>query len=489
MKIKRLFSAVGLGLFAMAAAGAGVLAHAKKAPEAAHATEDKMITVVIDLGDAVGYEDFHKPEVHYYDASYGSIDKYADLHQLSGTYYTANLPYDSASENIDNIQFLFKQYSDDKWSNSIAINSGASKVYHFAFTGTWEGGTWIMSKDSWEGVPRMRGDDISDTNFTADVSSKTYKVSGLALNPGKTYQVFFGKWGFGAFRQASIDKYLDSESYSMNSFKVKEAGTYDVICHNEYSDGGIFEIKKHQNITDAYIYYVLENDTPTNDCIYSWGCAEQFGAWTGTKVTEVTGVKEVHGVFNFEGSGTKLIYKIPVKITYPTGEGDTSFKWNNGITGEGSWESEEFELVNGAAYWYTGTPNLDAGKAIDFLVRAEDVRNAVSSTSVCNISKEDATTLVNAYNGLSEGVRSFIDKTTTYTWTSKDKTEQGMISYKKIVQQLGEIAGVAVAGSNMTFGRSDANFDSQAIIIIASIVVASMIGLTVLHFVRRRAHN
>ena len=157
MKLKFAIATFGLAAILGLGVGSGLKAH--KVETAKAVDDDKMISVVIDLNDALGYDKFHKPEVHYYGTG---IDKYEDLHQLTGTYYTANLPYISASQTIDHIQFLFKQGTQgvdevDKWSNSIELSVTQWYVYHFAFAGTWTGDNWDVTKDSWNGQARVRG--------------------------------------------------------------------------------------------------------------------------------------------------------------------------------------------------------------------------------------------------------------------------------------------------------------------------------------------
>ena len=469
----------------MAAAGAVFVGSKAKKAEVVSATDDRMISVVIDLADAVGYTDFHKPEVHYYDASYSTIDGFADLHQLTGTYYTANITYDSANQNIDCIQFLFKQTNDeDKWSNSISINSRANYVYHFAFQNIWTGSNWDVAKDSWEGAARIQGNDLSETYFVADISKKTFKASNLELNPGKNYQIFYGKWNFGAIRQDSIDRYLDE--CTLNYFTVSEAGTYDIIGYNDYADGGIFEIKKHEAASTVNIYYVLENDTPTNDYIYTWGGNEQFGSWPGTKITEVDGVAEVTNncTFKFQGN-SRLIYKIPVKTGYPVG--DSQFKFNNGS----SVESAARPISGHHAYWWSGDANGLAGYSIEFLIEAEAIRNGATDFSVCNVSKSDATSLVSTYQSLGSHMQeTYVDCTTVNTWSDKTKTSKSYFTYRKVMEELAKIAEIDIGGSSspsLQFRNAESN--SQSIIIIVSIGVASISALSLLIVLKKRKQN
>lgn len=484
MKVKHVLASLGLALTTAFAVAVGVAPKHEAKSVKADEPDDKMISVVIDLNDAVGYEDFHKPEVHYYGSG---IDSYADLHQLTGTYYTANLTYRSSDQSIDNIQFLFKQYAVDKWSNSLEITCKASYVYHFAFTKEWVGDNWQISKDSWEGQPRVRGTNIGDTNFTANISDKSYKVTVTIPSEGfsesNTYQVFFGKWGFGAFRATSVEDYMGE--YTLNHFTLKSAGTYDVFIYNTYEDGGIMELKMHRAANETYVYYVLENNVATNDYIYAYGGSEQFGSWPGTKVAEVENVEVIfgNGVIHFQDKATSvLVYKIPVTIGYPTG--DIFFKLNN----NNDWQSEQRELKSRQAFWYTGDLSDSAAFAIEFLVAAEAIRNAAEDYSVCNVSKSDADTLVTRYiSAGSYTQETFIDCTKVLTHKKDGSEGEELVSYRDVMEELAKIAGRELPGSK--YNNNTFEFDSNngiLMIVIISTCVVSAIALGTLLILKKK---
>ena len=487
MKVKRLFSVLGLALFGFASVGAGVLASPKKAVEPVSATDDAMITVVIDLANAVGYDNFHYPEVHARDASYSTIDKYVPLHQLSGTYYTANITYDSSTQNIDMIGFLFKQ-SEDKWSNEIALNSLPNNVYHYSFTNTWSDGIWIIEKDTtWWGVPRVRGGGISDQNFASNVSNQTYKVTDLELSPGNTYQVFFGKWGFGAFRQSSVDNYLTS--YSLNSFEVQYAGTYDIICYNDYSDGGIFEIKMHSE-TREYIYLV-GYDITEDTALYTYGEGgiEEFNSFPGKKLKDIAAAEEIHGDLKFQGEEYN-IWRVTVDMNYPKADHLILSQINEfGVVGS---QTANMTLVRHSAYWFSdedGYHNDLAGASLDFLFGAEAVRKAAADGSVCSITKEQATAIVNDYNSQGNFMHeTYIDCTKVNTWADKTKLAKKDFTYRQVIEELAEIAEIPISGG---LRYSDPLFASNNISIIVIISVVSLASVTAigLLLIKRRKHQ
>lgn len=272
---------------------------------------------------------------------------------------------------------------------------------------------------------------------------------------------------------------------SNNWLNLKEVGTYDFII----ADATI-TIKKHSALTDTYIYYATNSGEATNDYIYSWGGSNQFGAFPGTKITEVPEVKEVtnKGVLHFKGgSDKKLIYKIPLQAGYPTG--DNMFMFNNGTS---EYKSDERSIMATATYWWTGPANIDATKGLEFLIEAEAIRNAAENYSVCNVSREDAKTIVNYYNNnIGSDVRSrYVDTSSTYTWVSADMSDSTLVNYRDIIIRLASIAGSTyVAGSSIiNLGNIQASMVTVPSIL-AVIVVVGTITTATLIILKKRKHN
>ena len=458
---------------------------------------NRMISVIIDLGDLVNIEGFDRPEVCFFDSTGETFADYRDLHRLAGSrnsLYTVNYPYHS-SKALNTVKFLFKEGGVDKWSEDVSLTPTNESIYHFTYDGHWDQGSsgdkWDVSVDPyWNGSGRVQGggdDSIHNNgvNFTLDYATATGKVTYEIIDASDNVQIFLGKWGFGAVRATSIAKY--ATNFNLNGFKMNETGTYDFIWHNDYSDDGIIEIRKH-GTENTYIYYVLENDNETNDYIYSWGAAEQFGAWPGTQIKLVTNVEVVSGVLHFQGGDAKKIYKIPVTIGYPS-TGDTTFKFNN----NDDWESDAFDLYAGAAYWYAGGANKNAGLAIDFLVYAEGIRNAAADYSVCNVSKANATLVVNAYNALDAGIReTYVDGTTVYTHKRDGSAGEELVAYRLVVEQLAKIAGVNIAGASpkpIVAGETTTVNNATMIAIVSIIALVSISSMAVLIVIKKRKHN
>lgn len=483
MKVKNILSTISLSIVLGLGVFAGIALNKGEVKEAKAEGDDTMFTVVIDLADAVGYTDFHRPEVHYYDSVSGTIDAYQDLHLLNGTRYTTTLSFDSSTQTIDNIMFLFKQTGDeDKWSNSISFTPSANYVYHFNFKNTWTGANWDVEQDAWNGLPRVRGDDIGDTNFTSNVANKTYKVT-VSLNPTKTYQVFFGNWGSGAFRQSSINNYLTE--YSLNSFEVKAAGTYDIICFNEYSDGGIFEIIKHES-TEKDIFLV---GIEPNAYIYTFGRngAGEFGAFPGKKLSEVINMYSRADIdlsdIKFEGADVNILMLVNVEMGYPDADHIIISYLNEfGVVGN---QTADMLLSPGSAYWFSNDNNYhndDAGAALEFLRQAKGyLDNPGVDGSVCNLSSNNAKEIVNMYNALTDDVRYYVDRTTYNTYKRDGSSGKEDVNFRIVMEQISEIANIALVGSNglNTLPKVN-NSIISLIVVISAITTVSVIAFVII---------
>ena len=250
--------------------------------------------------------------------------------------------------------------------------------------------------------------------------------------------------------------------------------------YDSYEDSGVFEIKKYEE-NESYIYYVTASSEATSDYIYSWGGSEQFGAFPGTSIAalvladeaeEVTG----NGVIHFQGGDTpKLIYKINVVIGYPNG--DTMFMFNNGTE---EYKSDERELKAENAYWWTGSANREASFGLEFVIIVDSYRSSAEDYSVCNISKESATFLVNLYNAQDDDIlQTYIDCSSIYTWKDSAMEEESLFSVKKIIEELGVIAEITPKGSSLALYQLEMN-NNSALIIIISVAAVSTLAFTLL---------
>ena len=489
MKIKHVVTSVALSLALGFGAVAGLMAN-KEAKAVKADAEKWMITICFDNtipeeSGSWGYID--SQAVNFWGTNVTYEGSAESLHQ-SGVdhFYTVNAVFTS-DQIVSGMQINFKENGAKKESQDISISLDSScngKVYTFKFPEdvSWVDGKWSYNTLSLAQEPSGQFGNLQ-TDFVPDPETKSYALRNVSLKADD--YISLCPFSFSAHNwhdtasvtrldAAYFEEYF-SPSYGTDWLQVASDGVYDFFLTNEYSDGGILDVRKHENPDESFIYYVLQDNVATNDYIYAWGGNEQFGAWPGTKITEVDGVKEVsgNGVLHFQGSETpKLIYAIPVTIGYPVG--DSQFKFNN----NNDWESEAREIVGGAAYWYTGAANANAGDAIDFLVRAESIRNSAVDYSVCNISASDAAMLVNMYNDLDEAVRAYVDSSSVYTYKRDGSEGNELVSYRIVVEQLAELANISLVGSDRYFNSA---FESNTmVVVIISIAATSALVFTML---------
>ena len=227
---------------------------------------------------------------------------------------------------------------------------------------------------------------------------------------------------------------------------------------------------------DEYIYYVSDSNQTTENKIYSWGYGNQFGGWSGAKIKDLGDKEEVQGTLHFDGNDVK-IYKIP----YASSDyGGFLFNYN------GSSQSDNKVFVSGDAYTWAENDSGACGDALELLLDIEAARNAATwkghSWSVCGISSSDATSFCNRYNALDATGKSYINNSTTYTYTDETATDQDDISYELIMDRLSIISGVPVSGANRMI-RLAAN--SNAAIIIG-VITAVLAGTGVAFFLLRK---
>ena len=426
------------------------------------------------------------------------VNETFSMHQVGPSdLYTVNVSFTDA-QSVSGGQFIFSQ-GEDKYSQDASFGYSKSSDFFgymsWKFSNSWSEGKWALSNQTWSRAQISYYDSEGashNTEMTYNPLNNCFHFDNFLVNDknvSKTISVLIG--GSWNYTYRAIYNYSAVATGSGDWFMLDE-GAYDIYINNEFkvesvSSGGIIEIKKYEGPNSGYIYYVSNSASATTDYIYSWGADEQFGAFPGTAIASVTGVEEMtgNGVIHFQGGDTaKLIYKIPVTIGYPSG--DTTFMFNNG---SGDYKSEERALVDGAAYWWTGIPNTDAGEAIEFLAFAEDIRNHAEDTSVCNISAANAALIVNGYNALDDSLAAtYIDGTTVYTYRRDGESGNELVSYRVVVEQLGKIANITVDGAVSSY-RFDILSGSNLSIVIISVATVSALAATLFFVFKKKKQN
>lgn len=243
-------------------------------------------------------------------------------------------------------------------------------------------------------------------------------------------------------------------------------------------------------VDDTYVYYVTGSTSATTNYVYTFGGDDQFGDWPGTKITDVVGVQEVHGVMSFQGT-SQNIYKIP----YATAASDTGII----IHTNGGSQTVNMSLVSHSAYWFITDSSLenyhndDAGTALDLILATEAKRNAVTASgniaaySVCGISASDAASLYNTYYGLSADIKStYVDNSTTYTYDGLDTANQTNVSFADI---MAELKVLALRGNQTVLGSSRPTLVAQNhtnVIVVTIVAILTVSGTGTFFLLRKK---
>lgn len=245
-------------------------------------------------------------------------------------------------------------------------------------------------------------------------------------------------------------------------------------------------------VNDRYVYYVTGTESATPNHIYSYGGDSQFGEWPGTAITSVSGTTDVHGVLAFEGV-TQKIYKIP----YSSTAGDSHIVIN--YQGGAKPQTGNLPLAHMSAYWFDEADQVkysaDAGTAIEFLLKVENTRNAVSAAgnildySICGIAAGTAKSLYEEYDEFSASVKTYINSTKTNTYLGKydgiNVPEEGLVSYSAIMNELGVRGGVIAAGVQFFANHTNTNNSNTALIIVI-VSTMSLVAVGIFFAIRRR---
>lgn len=251
--------------------------------------------------------------------------------------------------------------------------------------------------------------------------------------------------------------------------------------HNYFVFGG-YSYGDFSFYKDSYIYYVSDSSASTENKIYSWRSNDHYGSyggWSGAYIADLGDATMVLGTENqtlyFNGVNRR-IYRIP----YVSCDKYLLINWN------GSSQSSNKTFANGYGYTWEddGTGNgMDpqaAGAAIEFLIKAEDKRNAASyqgkEWSVCGISKSDAASLISDYNSLSTKAKSYVNASSTYTWVSASSSVQQQVSYSEIINRLSIIAGVSASSAIITGLNSKTTTNSIIVVVVVSITAIAAAG-------------
>ena len=495
MKFKHVISTLALAMVTAFGVAAAV-APAREAKEVRADSDTWMINVTFDGGVMMSFEGIDANSFVFRCGKDGQGGWKEQSMSLSGAdnLLHANVSFASDFE-FNRVQIKCKQGSADKYSKTYTVSGTEASHY----------GSYNISYSSWtsenfdislqEASAPYFTYNSANVNFVEDIAGQCFKKIDFEFDGSETFALRYGSsWNYTYDVLTDNAKQYLKGSHASH-WVVFEAGHYDIFLKNDGGDGGILDVKKYETEVDTYIYYVTNSDSATIDYIYSFGGESQFGAFPGAAIATVGTEVTNNGVLHFQGSETpKLIYRIPVSIGYP--DGDLEFEFNNGKSKyDGGAESDAFELVGGAAYWWAGGANANAGTALDFLVRVEEARNAVvaggnvKEDSICGIDATASKNLYNAYIALDEGIRTtYIDCTTVYTYKADKSEGNELVAYSAVMQRLGVQGGVLPASvlHPVGFVTKDNSASIAMIIIISAVSIAAFGAVIIL---KKRKEN
>ncbi len=478
MKFKHVISTLAIaGLLGLGVAGG--IAASRGAVEAKAATEETTL-----------YIDFHE-----------------SIWATGGSASVSNLKVSMTDG--ETIVYLWNDGSSDSLGNIGSVTVGEVTYGTFSITGRtayptvkvycWNDGTAGNVASTFTLDQFTEGQNLITINSGGSWDANQSITLGT-LNVGTTYDVTkYGVYdGVKAEDSIGSDTVSEGDTYAIPD-RINAAGYHfggwytDEACTVAYAAQEInadldLYAKYTTLVADDYIYYVTGSEEATTNYIYSFGGDCQFGAWETTKVVDVDGVAEVHGVLSFNGT-PRNIYKIP----YSTTAEDTNVIISDGHGNQ----TADLPLVPGSAYTFSGDAgDADMGAALDLLLFVEGKRNAVTAVegllldySICGISAEDAATAWNNYEALSEDAKAYVDA--TYTWTyagaydGENVPDETGVSYANVMLQLHAIAvaGGAISESNMLYNVNSTN---NAFVITISIVMTGVVAAGALYFISKK---
>lgn len=477
MKFKHVIASLGLSMFTAFGLVAGLSMN--KEAKAVKAEDDTwMMHFSLNSKEIAGYMDTDSMWVQTYTEGVGN-SKWFQMYPIeSGSQFFAVNATFPESYSFNRIQYKFSQGGIEKWGVSYSIDvskESYSRMLYSTF-GSWSGELWTFSVNTYSDI-FVEYNNVSYV-LEEDVANKRFIASNFVSDESDYYTFYYRcSWDFAESTLTESSKeYFTVLSESWCSMK---AGTYDIILKNN-NDDGIVQVYKHET-ESSYVYVVNES----SDCyIYTYGAGgqEQFGAFPGTKISDLileNKAEDVGNTLSFQNQTTQLL-RVNVEIGYPVADHlILAYKNDLGYVGN---QTANMLLVAGSAYWFsndTDYHNDDAGATLNLLLAVQKQIKDATNSSVCNISEEVATNLVNEYLALTDDQKGiYFDCSSIETWKRDGSSGHEFVNCKVIIEQLAELANISIPGSDRYFNSlTDSN---SAIIIIISVAAVSTLAFTLL---------
>lgn len=516
MKIKRLFSVLGLGLFAAASAGVGTLSLRNAQPKEANADAPNtwMVRFQLCLGDcSPNYEGCCFPadkpvdgvRFHYW--GNGGVDNWVDAEYMfyfTYDYYGVNVSLKD-DQTINGCQWVLEQRGEgDKYSVDIT-KFGSNEVTSLNKDTTLYGieyqcdcsGAWVEDGGNWK-WPLVSETGHATTYLRAEVGIGTYTYHNFVKDPANNRFIITelefpssDAISFGAEGSFEIDsgalsmldtKSLEYISGEQPNWWYMAYGRYDIILLN-----GTLKIRRYDS---EYVGVYLVN-VDENVFVYTFGesGAEEFGAFPGTRLGDIALAQEVSGDLHFQNNDWDIWY-LPVNYLYPSADHIIlSIKDELGNVVD---QTADMLLSECSAYWFSYDDdyhNDDAGVALEFLLDAEYFRINADNESICNIDISDASDLIQRYNSLNETIRStYVDNTTVYTHKRDGSDGKADVSYRLVMEELAKLVGANLVGGSRYTPTSNNNVNYTTIIIVLAVTLSVAVCI-VLILAKKRKHQ
>lgn len=419
---------------------------------------------------------------------------------------------------------LIGSFSGNSWSSDVATSSAynATTGTKTITYGIQEGTTFKIRADSAWTVTlnstiltqgRTGGNTYFEDDGTTDKNLKvksgcsgqyTFTLQGNLYNyEDKSYGVTVAYSAATSYTVVEMAKMDSAEPVSLASETAlsTQAFTPTRIAKKNYVFGGWYT---DAACTSAYTATILSADTTlyakyttasgttnvyfgasgwTDIFVYTFGTSETLGSFPGTQTEATAAIANV----NYNGKG---LYKIAI----PTGEGgDTKVIFSNCIGGVKQTQTADLVLTEGAYYTSedaadsTGSTSLGSGASL--VCQTVSTISGTTNVSVCEVTKANATTLYESYQGLDSTAKAAVDVATLYTWKDANRvTEEKLnVSFASVFAQLGTISSASGAGgAAMIIGDNNSAW-APAWIALISLSVAALASAGLL--ISRRKHE
>ncbi len=500
MKLKHVIASLSLGLITAFGVSTGVSLKKEAKQVKADAGDTWMFAAYLDIStiDESWRSQCSNFRFHVWGTN---VDETFPLHESGAeNLLTVNCSF-TDEQSVSGGQFIFYQAGDenkDKYSTdaSFTYNKDSDFFGHMSWQfdqdTTWPGGKWELTGQTW-GRAMYYYYDTNGTQKSADFDidpvHNEFFVKDFVVNENnldKTFDILVrNQWN------DCFDLIYNEDAIKTGSagwFKFNYTGTYDIIVHNEYLvDGdnkGIIEIKLHSETTE-YIYLV-GYDITEETALYTFGegGVEEFGTFPGERLKNIASAEEVHGDLRFQGEEYN-IWRVRLDMYYPKADHLILSQLNEyGVVGT---QTADMLLIRDSAYWFSYDNDYHndlAGQSIKWLLQVEEIRKAAENQSVCNISKEQATAIVNEYNSQGDFMHTtYINSTNVLTHKRDGSEGTELVSYRYVMEELAKIAEINLANPSTSLHSIVNNNGALIIVIVSSI---SVIAIASLFIIRRR---